>query len=238
MRLKTTRFTKRSAEAVKDIDYADKLSPDESAWLATFVDGHYSNDAGAQAALETDPEARKEWSREANRATYMRRCDVMLRHKRSALIDGDIERNLEWEGEVAPDFESWQCPVCYQKPCVCPERSRSSTYGAEDYMPADVSVEDALAEAIDARSAEDRECLPYGTNPQNLCPGHQVIICLPSHYLKDRQGVVLAYRKWTNQYLIEADRPGLRDRDGTASPKTLCWVRPEGLKRFAPKLAR
>jgi hypothetical protein len=92
-----------------------------------------------------------------------------------------------------------------------------------------------LIDAIDARTAEERSLVPYGLNPRKLKPGHYVQVCMPAHYLKDRVGRVLAYRPWTNDYLVEVFRRTKKDRDGNSQPTTLCWVSPLALRRAEPK---
>jgi hypothetical protein len=243
MRLKVLRVTKRAKDAVRDIDYADKLNEAEREWMEVFINAHYSNDTDSQFALARNSKRAKEWGREVSRANNAFGRDLANKFTRLALPTEDAETGEEAAADAqaltrtSENFTHYKCTRCLKKAplCQCPAK-RAQPYGIEDYIPAETSFEDAMTELDQLAREKAYDLLPYGTNPEGLKVGHKVVICLPHHYLKDRTGTVLAYRKWTNEYLIEADRPGLKHRDGSQSPTTLCWVRPEALKR--PKLFR
>jgi hypothetical protein len=236
-RLKILRVTRRTKEAVQDIDYADQLNEAETEWMEVFLAGYYGNDECAQVALTGSATEMRKMRRKTNAANGAYNRDVTNRYVRMSLSeqeDGDAGTERLYPLIDSKDFKHYRCTRCCKKAdaCRCPAKQRNKPYGMEDYVPAETSPEDMYLDEIDQATREKAyDLLPYGTNPDGLKPGHKVIVCLPHHYLKDQSGTVLAFRRWTNEYLIEADRPGLKHRDGTQSRTTLCWVRPEGLKR-------
>jgi hypothetical protein len=241
-RLKVLRITRRAKNAVADIDYADKLSTEERVWMEIFVAANYSNDTDALDLLATGPKQRKSWAKSVSAANHAFGRDLSNKHTKLRFpVDGAEDEGAE-ETDAAltrssNNFKFYKCARCLKRgdDCRCPTK-RAQPYGREDYMLAETSVEDAYSEADAALNEKAYDLLPYGTNPQDLKVGHKVVICLPHHYLKDRTGTVKEFRKLTGEYLIAADRAGLKHRDGSQSTVTLCWVRPEGLKRA--KLSR
>jgi hypothetical protein len=243
MRLKVLRITRRAKDAVRDIDYADKLNEAEREWMEVFINAHYSNDTDSQFALARNSKQAREWQLAVSRANNAYGRDMANKFTRLALPVEDQEEGEETAADAqaldrtSVNFPHYKCSRCLKRAdaCYCPSK-RAQPYGITDYLPAETSFEEALTEVELASRERAFDLLPYGTNPPDLKPGHKVVICLPHHYLKDRTGTVVAYRRWTNEYLIEADRPGLKHRDGSQSKTTLCWVRPEALKRA--KLSR
>lgn len=219
------KIRKRRAEAYAEVaGYRATLSEADREWLDVFLDAEYGADSYAQAALAPSlAEARVNQSR-VNQANYADRMDLYSRMRRT---DADILR-LKDEG-LAPNLPP--------TPNVFPVKERQSKYSPADYAPSEPSdsIEDMLIDAIDARNAEERSLVPYGFNPRKLKPGHYVQVCMPAHFLKDRVGKVVAYRPWTNDYLVEVFRRTKKDRDGSSQPTTLCWVSPFALRRAEPK---
>jgi len=193
--------------------------------MEVFLDAEYSNLFEAQTALTGDHAKAKAWQSDVNAAAYAERTDLTHNLKRVA-----------YETVVAQD-EGVPLTVGPSGPAVKPS-IRAPKYSAADYMPAPpASPEEALAGLLDG-TAEDSQFEPYGTSPEGLMPGHKVVICLPAHYLKDRTGIVRAYRQWTGDYLIEADRPARRGKDGPGASTTWAWIPLAGLRRRKPSLAR
>ncbi len=243
-RLKVLRETKRARDAVRDIDYAGKLGEAEREWMEIFIAGHYSNDSAAQVALTGSVPAAKAWSKKVNRANKDSSKDVANRSIRLSFAptsDVEGEEVREYPAISSADFQHYRCTRCCKRSdgCKCPAVQRHKPYGMEDYLPTETSLEEAFADATEALTEKAYDLLPYGTNPEGLKPGHKVDVCLPHHYLKDRSGTVVTYRKWDDTYLIDADRPGLKGRDGTPqAPTTLCWISPKALKRHQLRRAK
>ncbi len=235
MQLKVLRVTKRAKEASSDIDYADKLSESDREWMEIFLAGHYSNDADCQVALSGSKRKAKEWSSDVNAANYADSADVSSRFMMLPHTSADEDGGGFTKPLLTRPAE--RCPRCgrHGTRCECAPVKLATGYSPSDYQASGESPEDAYIDRIDAETSAKE---PYGTSPQDLKQGHRVVICLPQHYLKDRSGTVLAFRPWTGDYLIEADRPALRNRDSATPQTTLCWVAPHGLKRLRPKLAR
>jgi len=220
------KMRKRRYEAGKDVyPYLKTLPEAEREWLEIFLDAEYGADGAAQTALAPDEGYKKQWASETNHANYADRNDLTQRMARTndqllAMRDDGTRVYIEPTPNVFP-----------------PDPVRLAGYSPADYAPAEPSdsIEDMLIDAIDARTAEERSLVPYGFNPRKLKPGHYVQVCMPAHYLKDRVGRVLAYRPWTNDYLVEVFRRTKKDRDGSSQPTTLCWVSPLALRRAEPK---
>ncbi len=244
-RLKILRITRRTKDAVKEIDYVDQLSDTETQWMEIFLAGYYGNDTEAQAALTSTAKDARAFGRAAGRENNAYSRDMSNKFVRLSLKSeteiGDEADCEEFPTMKSSEFHFYKCTRCLKKAdgCRCPSKQRNKPYGIEDWAPAVTSPETAYAEAEEALNTKAYDLLPYGDNPPaaDLIPGRKVVICLPHHYLKDRPGTVQAYRVWTNEYLIEAERAGLKHRDGTMSSTTLCWVKPAGLKLFKPSLA-
>lgn len=219
------RGKKKWRDARRDTPYLSDLPEADREYLEAFLDAEYGNDYTAQVALAGSEEKAKQWQRDVNAASYADRTDVMFAMKRvgfqSVLAKDEGEyRSMGPEGPVEEPLQN------------------APRYTAADYMPAPpADAEEALAAALDA-TAEEAQYLPYGDSPKGLMPGHRVLICLPAHYLKDRTGTVRAYRPWTEDYLIEADRPARRGRDGPGAKTTWAWIPHAGLKRVKPRLAK
>ena len=192
--------------------------------METFLDAEYSNVHEAQVALAGDVAKAKAWQSDVNAAAYAERTDATFNLKRVA-----------FEAIVAQDegcYRTMGPPGPAAKSAI-----RAPKYSAADYMPAPpASPEDAFAAFLEG-TAEDNQFQPYGDSPEGLAPGHRVVICLPAHYLKGRTGIVRAYRQWTGDYLIEADRPARRGKDGPGASTTWAWVPLAGLRRRKPSLA-
>ena len=216
---------KRQRDARKDTPYLRNLPEAEREYMLTFLDAEYGNLYDAQLALSGNLEQAKAWQSDVNAAAYSARTDATFHMKQvgfGALAALDDGAKLEL-GPPGPAV----------KPSI-----RAPKYSAADYMPAPpASPEEALAGLLDG-TAEDSQFEPYGTSPEGLMPGHKVVICLPAHYLKDRTGIVRAYRQWTGDYLIEADRPARRGKDGPGASTTWAWIPLAGLRRRKPSLAR
>jgi len=240
-KLNVLRITKRAKDAVRDIDYADKLSKPEREWMEIFIAANYSNDVEGLTILQPNKAKARAWGKAVSGANNSSCRDMANKHTRLSLPAAGEEGADEEQASLdrtSANFSFYKCGRCLKRgdTCVCPAK-RAQPYGKEDYMPTEISVEDALINEIDRAKHEAAfDLLPYGTNPPDLKPGHKVVICLPQHYLKDRTGTVVEYRKVSGEYLIAADRPGLKHRDGSQAPTTQVWVRPEALKRA--KLSR
>ena len=220
------KMRKRRHEAGRDVyAYLKALPEAEREWMEIFLDAEYGADSAAQMALSPDAAYKKQWASESNHANYADRTDLTQRMRRT----GDYVLTRRDEGRAMPLDPT---PNVFP-----PNPERVAGYSPADYAPSDPSesTEDAMIDAIDAMTAEERSMKPYGFRPRNLKPGHFVQVCLPAHYLKDRIGTVLAYRPWTNDYLIEANRRTYKNRDGSSKPTTLCWVSPDALRRAEPK---
>lgn len=233
------RVTRRTKDAVKEMDYLNKLDEPEREWMEVFLAGYYGADTNAQAALTGNIAKARKLSRETSRANHAYSRDIYNKFVRLSLTSASEEEIEGSEADEFPqlnsgDFQHYKCARCLKKAegCHCPVRQRNKPYGVEDWIPAVTCPETAYAEAEEALNAKAYDLLPYGDNPTDLVPGRKVLICLPHHYLKDRPGTVRAYRIWTDEYLIEAERQGLKHRDGTQAPTTFCWVKPTGLKKF------
>lgn len=227
-------------ETVADIDYYAKLTPKEREWLDTFIMATAGNDMDAQDRLADTPAKFSRLYKSSYEAAHARERDIMTVFTR---VPNEIEPDDDALNEVAKIrsnvLEHYKCSRCLSKPdeCECPTRQRNQPYGREDYVPVEEN-EDHLLAVIDVkRRIAAYDLLPYGNNPTDLRPGHTVQICLPLHLFKDAWGLVRAYRKDDDKYLIEVkSKRGLRDRDGTV-PKEICvWVSPKGLRRYPPML--
>ena len=215
---------KRRRDARKDTPYMRDLPEAEREYMEIFLDAEYGNQYDAQVALAGDVTQAKAWQSDVNAAAYSARTDAAFNMKQIgfkalAALDDGAELDLGPPGPAA-------------KPSI-----RAPKYSVADYMPAPpASPEDTFAAFLEG-TAEDNQFQPYGDSPEGLAPGHRVVICLPAHYLKGRTGVVRAYRQWTGDYLIEADRPARRGKDGPGATTTWAWVSLAGLRRRKPSLA-
>jgi hypothetical protein len=191
----------------RDIDYAHKLTTFDREWLRQFLFD-----------LPKDASDYRDITSQFRQVPGMNSVAGA-----SSVEDEDGSDRAE-----STQFAFYRCPRCRKREeCSCPQRQRGQPYGIADWHGLVGSPEEAM---LAAEQEEALSLLPYGTAPEHLAWGVKVKICLPRHYLNKCLGHVRAYRVWTDQYLIEAERPGRAGEDGTRSATTMCWVLPMGLK--------
>lgn len=238
MTLKVNSRTKAAREALRDIDYADKLSATDSAWLETFMRATAANSVDDMAALVgNDPRKLARLQNQIFDEDNARRRDITYVGSRLDVtdeFDGDQTAGLGASlGDVV------RCGRCLQTQCECGPRFRLNAYGQEDYLPLQRDEDMMLSEIELAKRMQAFDLLPYGDAPKDLKVGQAVKVCLPHHLLDKALGYVLGFRPVSGEVLVRSmSKSGLKDKDGTRPRATVLYVKPNGLKRSRPELVK